>query len=76
MEEKQQEKIGNCYSVICDGYSEEENGFICQSEMDVPEDDCYIIVPVEADMMPGEVYDVIITGVSGSNLKGEMKDSI
>lgn len=76
MEEKQQEKIGNCYSVICDGYSEEENGFICRSEMDVPEDDCYIIVPVEADMMPGEIYDVIITGVSGSNLKGEMKDSI
>ncbi|MBQ8996249.1 MAG: 30S ribosomal protein S12 methylthiotransferase RimO [Oscillospiraceae bacterium] len=75
-EKKQREMVGTVLSVICDGYREDENGFICRSDMDVPEDDLHVLVPITADLIPGEVYFVTVTAVNGMILLAELTDSI
>ena len=76
LNEIQMSKIGKCIEVICDGYDEELNAFICRSDMDAPEDDCCILIPLSADMMPGEIYDVVISGTDGYNLYADIKEYI
>lgn len=76
MKEIQTSKVGNAIEVICDGYDEDMNAFICRSDMDAPEDDCCILIPLSADMVPGEIYEVVINGTDGYNLYADIKDYI
>ena len=75
IKEIQTSKIGDRIEVICDGYDEETNSFICRSDMDAPEDDCCILVSLSADMIPGELYSVVITGTDGYNLFADTEDN-
>ena len=67
-------KIGQVINVICDGYDEETNRYLCRSDMDAPEDDCYVLVSQSADLIPGELYDVVVTGTDGYNLFADPED--
>ncbi len=70
---RQIERVGKTITVINDGFSEEENAFRCRGEMDAPEEDCAVYVPAKFDLIPGELYRVIITGCSGLDLTGELE---
>ncbi len=70
---RQMEKVGKTFTVINDGFSEEENAFRCRGEMDAPEEDCAVFVPAKYDLVPGELYRVNITGCSGLDLTGELE---
>ena len=73
--EIQSSKIGDHVEVICDGFDEESNRFLCRSDMDAPEDDCCILVSLSADMIPGELYRVVVTGTDGYNLYADCEDN-
>ena len=68
----QSSKVGKQMEVICDGYDIEENAFLCRSDMDAPEDDCYIMLPLSADLVPGEIYNVVIVDTDGYNLYADL----
>lgn len=70
---KQQQKIGTALQVICDGYDADMGAFACRGEADAPEIDTLVYLPVESDLMPGEVYDVIITGAEGADLTARLR---
>ena len=68
----QSSKIGRQMEVICDGFDIDEGAFLCRSDMDAPEDDCNIMLPISADLVPGEIYNVIINGTDGFNLYADL----
>ena len=68
----QSSKVGRSMQVICDGFDIDENAFLCRSDMDAPEDDCYIMLPLSADMVPGEIYNVVIVDTDGYNLYADL----
>ena len=72
--ELQMKKVGSVTEAICDGYDEEKKAFICRSEFDAPEDDLSILVPVDYDLIPGELYDLMITGLDGMDLTAVVID--
>ena len=72
---RQDSCIGREMEVICDGYSEEANAFVCRGDADTPEDDYCVLLPLSADLMPGEIYSVIITGIEDHNLLAEIHSS-
>lgn len=72
--ELQMKKVGSVTEAICDGYDEEKKAFICRSEFDAPEDDLSILVPVDYDLIPGELYDLKITGLDGMDLTAVVID--
>ncbi len=72
--ELQMKKVGSVTEAICDGYDEERKAFICRSEFDAPEDDLSILVPVDYDLIPGELYDLKITGLDGMDLTAVVID--
>ena len=55
-ERRQAARVGSEFEAICDGFDEERMMYLCRGEMDAPETDCYALVPLAADLMPGEVY--------------------
>ncbi len=68
----QASKVGKHMEVICDGFDIDEDAFLCRSDMDAPEDDCYIMLPLSADLVPGEIYNVVITDTDGYNLYADL----
>ena len=48
--------------MICDGYDFDRGMFACRGEADAPEIDTVVLLPVECDLMPGELYRVTVTG--------------
>ncbi len=64
----QQNRVGSTAEAICDFFDEEKRSFVCRSENDAPEDDLVIYVPLEYDLIPGEVYELRINGTDGLDL--------
>ena len=64
----QQGKTGKVTEAICDFFDEEKSAFVCRSESDAPEDDLVIYVPLEYDLIPGEIYSLRIDGTDGLDL--------
>ncbi len=64
----QQSRVGSTAEAICDFFDEEKRSFVCRSENDAPEDDLVIYVPLEYDLIPGEVYELRINGTDGLDL--------
>ncbi len=59
---KREALIGARLEVICDGFDMERELFACRGEADAPEIDTVVWLPPEADLMPGEIYQVTVTG--------------
>ena len=72
LSEKLQTAAGNIIEVICDGYDEEKGCFACRGDGDAPDIDTCVLLPLECDLMPGEVYSVRITGTDGADCYGEL----
>ena len=70
----QEGKTGTVEEAVCDSYDEDRGAFVCRSENDAPEDDLVILVPLEYDLVPGEIYDLRITGMDGLDLTAEPID--
>jgi len=64
----QQSKAGNETEAVCDFFDEDKRAFVCRSESDAPEDDLVIYVPLEYDLIPGEIYLLRIEGTDGLDL--------
>ena len=73
-EKLQERRVGSMVEAICDGFDEDRNAFVCRSEFDAPEDDLSVLVPLEYDLIPGEIYDLKITGTEGMDLKAVLID--
>lgn len=69
---KRQAQIGREFEVICDGFDLEREMFACRGEADAPEIDTNVWIPVEADLMPGEIYTVRICGADACDLYGQL----
>jgi len=67
--ELQTSRIGETLEAVCDFFDEDSSSFVCRSEFDAPEDDLVILVPLEYDLMPGEIYKLKITGTEDLDLK-------
>ncbi len=67
-EKRQEGKLGKKFEAICDGYSDERGMFVLRGESDTPEDDCCALVAPEADLMPGEIYELIPYNLDGPDL--------
>lgn len=73
--QRQKARIGSEFEAICDGYSEERNAFLLRGESDTPEDDCYALVPLDKDLMPGEVYLLRAVDIDGTDLICELAET-
>lgn len=58
MEELQAKKVGLVLEVICDGYDEENELYLCRSRADAPEIDAQVCVASEQPLYPGSFYRV------------------
>lgn len=72
MARKQEQKIGETMQVLCDGYSEEEECFVCRSAADAPEIDAEILVKSSTPLQIGEFYNVLITEADVYDLYAEL----
>ncbi|MEG2524167.1 MAG: 30S ribosomal protein S12 methylthiotransferase RimO [Oscillospiraceae bacterium] len=61
-------KVDTVFEVICDGFDEECGMFACRGDADAPEIDTCVYLPAESDLMPGEIYSVVITAADGQDL--------
>ena len=69
---KLEEKIGNEYEAIADGFSE-DNRFICaRSYMDIPNEDGTIFIKNNGKVKPGDFIKCKITAVKNYDLIGEI----
>ena len=69
---KLEEKIGNEYEAIVDGFSD-DNRFICaRSYMDIPNEDGTIFIKNNGKVKPGDFIKCKITGVKNYDLIGEI----
>ena len=69
---KLEEKIGNEYEAIVDGFSE-DNRFICaRSYMDIPNEDGTIFIKNNGKVKPGDFIKCKITAVKNYDLIGEI----
>ena len=66
--------VGAALEVICDGFDIERELFACRGEADAPEIDTVVWLPPEADLMPGEIYRVRVTGCDAFDLFAELAD--
>ena len=69
---KLEEKIGNVYEAIVDGFSE-DNKFICaRSYMDIPNEDGTIFIKSNGKIKSGDFIKCKITAVKNYDLIGEL----
>ena len=71
--DKQASRIGTTIEAICDGYEEGKNAFLLRSDADAPEDDYNDLVPLQEDLIPGELYHLIPTKLDGLDLWCELQ---
>lgn len=64
--------VGTTVEAICDGYDDSTGMFACRSDSDAPEVDSCIYVPAEQDLMPGEIYKLVITAADGDTLLADV----
>lgn len=72
MAAKNAERIGTTIQAVCDGFDEEKGMFACRGDADAPEIDTAVYLPLESDLMVGEVYEIKITGADEFDLLGEL----
>ncbi len=69
---KLEEKIGNIYEAIVDGFSN-DNKFICaRSYMDIPNEDGTIFIKNDGNVKPGDFIKCKITAVRNYDMLGEL----
>ena len=72
MSELQREKIGRTMTVLCDGYDDENDLYLCRSKADAPDIDAVVCVAADGTMFPGEFYTVRITDSDLYDLYAEL----
>lgn len=72
MTHKRENIIGREFEVICDGYDADIGYFACRGEADVPGIDTCVYLPLEFDLVPGELYMVKVTETDGVDLYAEL----
>ena len=69
---KLEEKIGNIYEAVVDGFSD-DNKFICaRSYMDIPNEDGTIFIKNNGKVLPGDFIKCKITAVKNYDLIGDL----
>ena len=63
MARRQEEKVGRTVQVICDGYDDENDLYICRTRADAPDIDAECCVRSETPLEPGAFYRVTCTGL-------------
>ena len=71
-EEKNEEKIGSCLTVICDGYDEENEVYYGRSYADAPDVDGKVYFTSKKRIAPGEFCKVKITEALDYDVIGEV----
>ena len=71
-EERQKAKIGKVFSVLVDGFDEEDMLYYGRTYMDCAEIDSRVIISTEDELVPGEFVDVRIIGTDDIDLVGEI----
>ena len=66
------EKLNKSFEVICDGYDAERQMFACRGDADAPDVDSAIYIPLERDLVPGEVYTVRAQSADGADLLADL----
>ena len=72
-ESKLKEKIGNNYTAIIDGMTEDGKYLIARSYMDIPDEDSVIYIRNNGKIHVGEFVKCKIVDVNGYDLVGEIK---
>ena len=62
------DKVGKSVEVICDGYDGEREMFACRGDADAPDVDSAVYIPLERDLVPGEIYTVKALAADGADL--------
>ncbi len=71
-EEKQNEKVGQTFKVIVDGFDEENLFYVGRTYMDCLEIDSIVILSSERELHPGDFVDVKIIATEDCDLVGEV----
>lgn len=74
MNELQAAKVGTVMQVICDGYDDENDLYLCRSRGDAPEIDSEVCVASEEPLYPGNFYTVCIKDSDIYDLYGELTE--
>ena len=72
-ERKQKAKTGKTFTVIVDGYDEEDMLYYGRTYGDCAEIDSRVIISTEDELIPGEFVDVKIIGTDDIDLVGEVE---
>lgn len=70
---KLEEKVGNTYVALVDGFTDDGKYIIARSYMDIPDEDGVIYIKNDRKVNVGDFVDCKITGVRGYDLIGELK---
>ena len=73
-EEKNEEKIGSCLTVICDGYDEENEVYYGRSYADAPDVDGKVYFKSEEPVSVGDFVKIEVTEALDYDLVGEIID--
>lgn len=73
MDEYNEERLGTCMEVLCEGFDQEEGCFVGRTYADSVEIDGRVLFTAADVIMPGEFVWVRITGVSDGDLTGEIE---
>lgn len=65
MAEKQQQMVGTTLEVVCDGYDEDLQAWLCRSAADAPEIDANVLVDGAADLVVGGFTHVRVCRADG-----------
>ena len=74
MNELQAAKVGSVMQVICDGYDDENDLYLCRSRGDAPEIDSEVCVASETPLYPGNFYTVCIKDSDVYDLYAELTE--
>ena len=72
MAQKQQEKIGQTLTAVCDDYDDEEDFYILRTTSDAPDIDAEVLVKSETPLETGAFYSVKITDSDVYDLYGDI----
>lgn len=75
MARRQEERVGRTVQVICDGYDDENDLYICRTRADAPDIDAEFCVRSETPLEPGAFYRVTIEESDVYDLYGALAES-
>ncbi len=71
LKEKQEKQIGATLLVLCDGFDDEENAYVCRGESDCYEIDTLVYVHTDMPMQQGRFYKVKVHREDGFDLHAD-----